>query len=87
MNLLYFFLMGMSNILKIILKGEFIHGKTIFEFKIEDLIDKNKVKDLEGKHFNKSLKILLFTLEKAVAKVLYDFQYFCNSLYYYFSKF
>ncbi len=42
-------------------------------------IDNHRVRGLSRKYFNVSLKLLLFTIEKAIA-VLKIIQYFCNSL-------
>ena len=42
-------------------------------------IDNHRVRGLSRKFLNVSLKILLFTIEKAIA-VLKILQYFCNSL-------
>ncbi|WP_281837635.1 hypothetical protein, partial [Propionigenium maris] len=41
--------------------------------------DNHRVRGLSRKFFNVSLKILLFTIEKAIA-ILKIIQYFCNSL-------
>ncbi|WP_281837602.1 hypothetical protein, partial [Propionigenium maris] len=42
--------------------------------------DNHRVRGLSRKFFNVSLKILLFTIEKAIA-ILKIIQYFCNSLF------
>ncbi len=42
-------------------------------------IDNHRVKGLSRKFFNVSFKLLLFTIEKAIA-ILKIIQYFCNSL-------
>jgi len=44
-------------------------------------IDNHRVRGLNRKFFNVSFKLLLFTIEKAIA-VLKIIQYFCNSLFY-----
>ncbi len=43
-------------------------------------IDNHRVRGLSRKFFNVGLKILLFTIEKAIA-ILKIIQYFCNSLF------
>ncbi|WP_281837768.1 transposase, partial [Propionigenium maris] len=49
-------------------------------------IDNHRVRGLSRKFFNVSLKILLFTIEKAIA-ILKIIQYFCNSLVYKYFKY